>query len=269
VVGAFALVEALEIDQVWVGVIPVGGGSVETTHGHMGVPAPATVKLLEGYQVVGGPEARELTTPTGALLVRELEAQGGGLPVMQPLKVGYGAGSMQLEKGPNLLRVVLGDLALGGAQADVVVELQTNLDDVSAEIVAHASSRLLEEGALDVWTVSAQMKKGRPGVVLHALVPVSGETEAAKVIFEETGTLGIRRMPVARRVAARGVVKVKVGHREIPVKWGKWGERIVSLAPEYEECAAASTALGVPVKEVMQQASELARKVLGPKRLLP
>jgi len=268
-VGTFALVEALEIEQVWVGVIPVGGGDTETAHGRMGVPAPATVRLLEGYQIVGGPESQELTTPTGALLVGQLEAQGGGMPAMQPLEVGYGAGSLRLEKGPNLLRVMVGNLASGEANADVVVELQTNLDDVSPEVVAHASTRLLEEGALDVWTVAAQMKKGRPGMVLHVLVPVSLEAEAARVVFEETGTLGIRRMTVPRHLATRGVVKVKVDYQEITVKWGRWGERLVSLAPEYEECASASSALGLPMKEIMQRALELARKVLGPKRLLP
>jgi uncharacterized protein (TIGR00299 family) protein len=269
VVGTFALVEALEIEQVWVGVIPVGGGSIETAHGRMGVPAPATVRLLEGYQIVGGPEPQELTTPTGALLVGQLEAQGGGMPALQPLEVGYGAGSLRLEKSPNLLRVMVGNLATGEANADVVVELQTNLDDVSPEIVAHTSKKLLEEGALDVWTVAAQMKKGRSGVVLHVLVPVSLEAEAARVVFEETGTLGIRRITVPRHLAARGVVKVKVDHEEIAVKWGRWEERLVSLAPEYEECASASSALGVPVKEIMQRALELARKVLSPKRLLP
>jgi uncharacterized protein (TIGR00299 family) protein len=269
VVGTFALVEALEVDQVSVGVIPVGGGTIEIAHGRMGVPAPSTVKLLEGYEIMGGPEAHELTTPTGALLVGQLDAARGGMPVMQPDKVGYGAGSLRLEKGPNLLRVVLGRLPRSGANADVVVELQTNLDDVSPEVVAHTSGRLFASGALDVWTVPAQMKKGRPGVVLHALVPVGGETEAARVVFEETGTLGIRHTTVPRHLAARGVVKVKVSDEEIAVKWGKWDGRLVSVAPEYEECATASASLGLPAKDVIQRAVESARKVLERDRLVP
>jgi uncharacterized protein (TIGR00299 family) protein len=269
VVGALALVEALEIDQVFVGVIPVGGGTVEITHGRMGVPAPATARLLEGYDIVGGPEARELTTPTGALLLERLGAIQGALPVMRPDKVGYGAGTMKLDHGPNVLRVVVGSAVSAESGADVVVELQTNLDDVSPEVTAHTSRLLLEAGALDVWTVPAQMKKGRPGVVLNALVRNEDEAKAAGIVFEQTGTLGIRRVTVSRHVAARGAVTVAVGGVEIGVKWGKWRELLVSVAPEYEDCAAAAAATGLPLKDVMHLATEAAREILRPDHLLP
>ncbi len=184
VVGTFVLIEALGVDRVFVGTIPVGGGTVEIAHGRMGVPAPATAALLTGYQVAGGPEMRELTTPTGALLAGQLQAQQGPLPAMTVKAIGYGAGTMKLEHGPNLLRVVLGE-ATGGGGADAagieglagetVVELQTNIDDVSPEVIGHTLRRLRQAGALDAWTVAAQMKKDRPGVVLHVLVgPESG-----------------------------------------------------------------------------------------------
>jgi uncharacterized protein (TIGR00299 family) protein len=264
IVGAFALVETLAIQQVYVGLIPVGGGTVEIVHGRVGVPAPATTRLLEGYEIIGGPEPRELTTPTGALLVGQLRASPGGLPAMRPEKVGYGAGNMKLDHGPNLLRVVLGSATASDTGADVVVELQTNLDDVSPEIVAHTAGLLLAAGALDAWAVPAQMKKGRSAVVLHALVRSDEESDATRIVFEQTGTLGIRRATVSRRVAARGVAKVEVGGAEIRVKWGRWREQLVSLAPEYEDCAVAAAATGVALKDVIQLAVEAARRLLAP-----
>jgi uncharacterized protein (TIGR00299 family) protein len=263
IVGAFALIETLGIEQVHVGLIPVGGGTVEIAHGPVGVPAPATARLLEGYDIIGGPEPRELTTPTGALLVGQLQAIPGGLPAMSPERVGYGAGNMKLEHGPNLLRVVVGRSPAKDAGMDVVVELETNLDDVSPEVVAHAGGLLLAKGALDVWTVPAQMKKGRLAVVLHVIVRRDQEAEAARIIFEQTGTLGIRRAMVSRYVAARGAVKVEVAGAQICVKWGRWADQLVSLAPEYEECAAAAAAAGAPLKDVMQLATEAARRVLA------
>ncbi len=273
VVGTFVLVEALEVDEVFVGTIPVGGGTVEIAHGRMGVPAPATAALLAGYQVTGGPEMRELTTPTGALLAAQLQARQGPLPTMRIKAIGYGAGTMKLEHGPNVLRIVLGEAAdaadaepasaVNGLAPDAVVELQTNLDDVSAEVIGHALQRLREVGSLDAWTVSAQMKKDRPGVVLHVLVTAGQEAVAVRVIFEETGTLGVRRSVLSRYVADRETVRVSVAGRDIGVKWGKWEGRMVTLAPEYEDAAAAAASLGIPVREVMHLASEAARRLVG------
>jgi len=295
VVGTFVLVEALGVEKVYVGTIPVGGGTVQIAHGRMGVPAPATAALLAGYEAVGGPEMRELTTPTGALLVGQLGAEQGPLPPMTVKAVGYGAGTMKLEHGPNVLRVVLGEStggagrcpvgaaalaegatpgratpgaaaqAAGGPGAEapqMVVELQTNIDNVSAEVVGYTLGKLRQSGALDAWTTQAQMKKDRPGMVLHVLVVVEREAEAVDIVFEETGTLGIRRAVLGRYVADRGSVKVTVAGQEVAVKWGKWGER-VSLAPEYEDAARVAAAAGLPLRQVMHEATEVARRLMG------
>jgi uncharacterized protein (TIGR00299 family) protein len=279
VVGTLALVEALAVDDVMIGTIPVGGGTVEIAHGLMGVPAPATARLLEGYEIVGGPEMRELTTPTGALLVGELGARQGDLPAMRPGKTGYGAGSMKLQRGPNLLRVVLGtrgewsDVAAGEDEAkadgDQVVELQTNLDNVSPEVVGHAVRALREMGALDVWTVPAHMKKDRPGIVLHALVDPNLEAVVTTGMFEQTGTLGIRRQVISRRLATRGSAIVTAAGAQIRVKWGRWQGRLVSLAPEYEDAAAAAARAEMPLKDVMHLAVQSARELLSSDHLLP
>jgi uncharacterized protein (TIGR00299 family) protein len=284
VVGAFVLVDTLGVESVFVGPIPVGGGTVEIAHGRMGVPAPATARLLEGYAVVAGPEPRELTTPTGALLISQLGAQAGGMPAMTLERIGYGAGTLKLEGGPNLLRVVAGrplqqrrvqgssaadtDVLGGvpggeGRDGDTAVELQTNLDDVSGEVIGHTMRLLRSAGALDVWAVPAQMKKDRPGVVLHALVEPGAEDRLVAMLFEQTGTLGVRRCPMFRHVAERGVVQVAVSGEPVAVKWGRWEARLVSVAPEYESCAAAAAKTGLALKDVMQRATEAARRELG------
>jgi len=270
VVGAFVLVEALGIQSVVVGPIPVGGGTVEIAHGRMGVPAPATARLLEGYEVAGGPEMKELTTPTGALLIGQLGAVGGAMPPMRLTKVGHGAGSMRLEKGPNILRVLLGstgdgstDALPGAAGAAPVVELETNLDDATPEIVGHACELLRLAGALDVWVVPVQMKKGRPGLVIHALVDAAQEAAAAAVLFEETGTLGVRRRMLSRHVAVRGEVEVRVAGEQVRVKWGRWRDVLTSVAPEYDDAAAVAAATGLPLKDVMAMAVGAAREQLG------
>ena len=272
VVGTFVLIEALGVGKVFVGTIPVGGGTVEIAHGRMGVPAPATAALLAGYQMAGGPEMRELTTPTGALLAGQLQAQQGPLPTMTIKAVGYGAGTMKLEHGPNILRVVLGEAVAGdgvgaaggldGRAGEAVVELQTNIDDVSPEVIGHALRRLREAGALDAWTVAAQMKKDRPGVILHVLVALGQEAEAVGILFAETGTLGVRRSVPSRYVADRGTVMVNIAGHDVAVKWGRWGDRTVSVAPEYEDAAAVAASSGVPLREVMHLAVEAAQRVL-------
>jgi pyridinium-3,5-bisthiocarboxylic acid mononucleotide nickel chelatase len=265
VVGTFALVEALGIARVAVGTIPVGGGTVEIAHGRMGVPAPATARLLEGYPIVGGPEDRELTTPTGALLISEMAAVSGPLPPMEISSIGHGAGTMKLKGGPNVLRVLIGTAA--GAEAhdgtDDVVELQTNLDDVSGEVVGHACRVLREAGALDVWTVPAMMKKERPAVVMHVLVTPEREAELLARLFAETGTLGVRRQTITRSVADRGVVTVDVSGEAVHVKWGRWQGRLTSLATEYEDAVAASAATGIPLKLIMELAAARAKDLVG------
>jgi uncharacterized protein (DUF111 family) len=258
----------LEIDRVVVGPIQVGGGTVEIAHGLMGVPAPATARLLTGYPIVGGPEMRELTTPTGALLVGQLQAEASPLPAMQVGAIGYGGGSMQLDCGPNVLRVVLGELDAAQAQqgpdrrTEAVVELQTNLDDISPEVVAHTGRQLREAGALDVWTSLGQGKKDRPVMVLHVLAGPQNEEALAELIFCETGTLGIRRTDMSRRVAGRGHVTVEVAGRPLRVKWGRWGGRTISVAAEYDEAAAVAAAEGIPLQDVMAAAREAAKELL-------
>ena len=269
VVGAFALVHALGSPRIVVGTVPVGGGTVEIAHGRMGVPAPATARLLEGFEIVGGPEMRELTTPTGALLLAQLGAEQGGLPAMVVERIGHGAGTMKLEHGPNVLRTMIGTAATQptGQKGDQVVELQTNLDDVSAEVVAYACRKLREAGALDVWTEAVHMKKDRPGFVLHVLAARDGEQAVLPVVFSETGTLGVRRQCLSRYLAERGSLSVDVFGHPIRVKWGAWGGRVTTLAAEYDDASAVASGLDMALKDVMEAAVLQARAALAEGRL--
>jgi len=266
VVGTFALVDALMVDRVLCGPVQLGGGTVEIDHGRMSVPAPATATLLVGLSVLGGPEMQELTTPTGALLLSELGAKSGPLPHMIVEAIGYGGGQRKLEGGPNVLRVLVGDAVadlstvVSVPTRDDVVELQTNLDDVSSEVVGHAVARLRRAGALDVWTSPAQGKKDRPVTVLHVLTATEGEEELADILFRETGTLGIRRLYMTRMVAERGYMVVEVLGLPVTVKWGWWEGRLISLAPEYEQAAEVATETGLPLMQVMSMARAAARE---------
>lgn len=268
VVGTFALLAALGIDEVVVGPIQVGGGTVEIAHGRMGVPAPATARLLQGYPVLAGPEMRELTTPTGALLVSQMSARPEAMPSMTLEAVGYGAGSMALDCGPNVLRAFLGRQESRrpggdvGGFAEPIVTLETNLDDVSGEVVGHACAALRAAGALDVWTSPVFGKKDRPAVVLHVLAAPGDEVALAELVFRETGTLGVRRSDGSRWVVERGWVEVEVAGHVVAVKWGRRDGDLTSLAAEYDDAAAVAAASGLALPEVMRRATAAAAALL-------
>ena len=266
VVGAFALVHALGVGRCVHAPVPVGSGRVRTEHGELGVPAPATLALLQGRPIAGGPERVEVTTPTGALLLSELAAGAGPLPAMVVERVGYGAGHRRLASGPNLLRVVLGSEAAGsetaepeGSRGDHVVLLETVVDDASPEVLGHLFERLRREGALEVWWSPAYMKKSRPAVALSALCAAEDEQRLVEIVFAESGTFGVRRAVVERHVLARSWVSVEVEGVPVRVKVGHWGDRVVTLAPEFDDVAAVAEASGLPLREVVRAAHEAVR----------
>jgi uncharacterized protein (DUF111 family) len=182
-------------------------------------------------------------------------------------QVGYGCGNRRFSGSPNVLRVFIGQaLESDGrgvsAVQDVVVELETNLDNLSPEIIGHTCGLLRAAGALDVWLEPVYMKKDRPGTVLHALASAGSETELSDIIISETGSLGIRRQFKQRTLAKRGFLSVMVDGAEVAVKWGGHGGRIASVTPEYESAAAAAATSGLPLREVMRRATEEAHQML-------
>ena len=270
VVGAFALVHALGVARCVHAPVPLGSGRVRTDHGELGVPAPATLALLQGRPVVGGPERVEVTTPTGALLLTELAPTAGPLPAMVVEGVGYGAGHRRLVSGPNLLRVVLGSesaelssrVAHGDAGLDRVALLETIIDDVSPEALGYLFERLRREGALEVWWSPAYMKKARPAVELSVLCAIEDEGRLTRIVFDETGTFGVRRALVERQVLARSWVTVAVEGIAVRVKVGRRGEEIVAVSPEFDDVAAVAERSGRPLREVMHAAVTAARSAV-------
>ena len=281
VVGCISLVEALDVDEVVHGAVPVGSGSVVTAHGRLGVPAPATLALLQGVPVISGAEESEVTTPTGALLLRELAGRFGTLPDMVVDAAGYGAGSRTLEHGPNVLRAVLGHTrghgrdrtrrgsAAGGEGSpptpgalSVVVELQTVVDDTSPEVLAYLHTRLMSAGALDAWWTPVFMKKGRPGYELTVLCAPADESTLVDLIFSESTTFGVRRAALQRHVLDRTWLQVEVGGESVRVKVGRLGDRTVTVAPEFEDAARAAERTGRPLQQVMAAAAAAAREAL-------
>ncbi len=250
IVGAAIGITRLQVDRWVCSPIPTGHGTVKIAHGRVSVPAPATAELLRGIPLAACPIQAELTTPTGAAIVATVADDFGPLPPMRIEQIGYGAGSRDLADQPNLLRLFVGqtDAELGHDQVWV---LETNLDDVSGEVLAHASQLLREAGALDVYTTAIQMKKNRPGVKLSVLCGVAARLALEAIIFRETPALGIRRWTAERSKLARRAVTVPTIWGDLEGKVAVWGEQ-ERFSPEYEACSRVATEHNVPLADVYQ-----------------
>lgn len=255
VCGAFSLLDDLAVERVASSPLPFARGLVRAAHGVLPLPAPATLSLLAGAPLVGVETEAELVTPTGAAIAATVVEEWGPLPPLTLERVGYGAGTMELDDRPNVVRVVLG----GAVESDrmglaPVILLETNLDDFSPELLPDAVERCFEAGALDVWTVGTQMKKGRPGFVLAALARPETEIAIARALLEETSTLGVRVHRLDRYELERQERLVEVAGGSVRVKIGLLEGRVVNVAPEHDDCAALARATGRTVQSVWAEA---------------
>lgn len=248
VVGVAAALHALEVRTVHCEPLPLGTGTVRTAHGLLPCPAPATAKLLEGAQVTGTSLTGETVTPTAAALLLALNADYRPPPPMRLSATGYGAGTRALPDRPNVAVVRLGEVEAG--VRDLVV-LETNLDDVTGELLGHVAELLLERGALDSWITPAVMKKGRPAHVLHALVTPEAAEEVERLLFAETGTLGVRWTTVRRTAAARTTDTVLVHGMPVRRKHGPHRGK-----PEYDDAVAVARQTGLPLRAVLAAAEQ-------------
>jgi uncharacterized protein (TIGR00299 family) protein len=261
VVGAVTLLARLGVSRVVCSPLPMGGGTTRAAHGVLPLPAPATAALLVGAPVFGVALQAELVTPTGAALAATLADDWGALPAMTLRKIGYGAGTADFPERANLVRVLLGeasDLSLGE-----VVVLETNLDDLLPELVPDAVERCFAAGALDVWTAPVTMKKGRPGLVLSALARPAVQDAVARAMLEHTSALGVRVARWARYELEREVITVEVDGRPVRVKLGLMEGRVVNVAPEHDDCAAAAAGTGGAVQSIWAAALAAAREELS------
>lgn len=262
VCGVAALLDDLGIERISCSPLPLTHGIFRGAHGLLPVPAPATIELLRGAQVRGVEGARELVTPTGAALAVELAASFGPVPAMTLERAGYGAGTDDPPDRPNVVRALIGTIA-DVPQTGEVVLLETNLDDLSPELVPDAAARCFEAGALDVWTAPAQMKKGRPGLVLSALCRPLDERAVLLALLEETSALGVRVHRLGRYELERDEREVELEGGRVRVKVGRLDGRVVNVAPEHDDCAALARALGKPVKAVWAEALAAARTIVS------
>lgn len=228
------LMERLAPERVVVSPVHVGSGQLRCAHGLLPVPAPATAELLRGVPSYGGSISGELCTPTGAALLKYFADEFGALPPMRTEQIGYGMGKKDFAEAPNCLRAMLGQAESGGAET--VTELACNLDDMTAEAIGFAMERLLEAGALDVYTVPVGMKKNRPGTLLCALCRDGDRAAVVQALFRHTTTLGVRETPHRRYTLARReeILETPFGpvRKKISEGWGVRREKY-----EYEDLA--------------------------------
>jgi uncharacterized protein (TIGR00299 family) protein len=246
IVGACVALDLLGIDEVHCSAINVGSGTVQTEHGLLPVPAPATARLLEGKPVYArGPEM-ELTTPTGAAIASALAASFGPLPPMRIAATGYGAGDRDFKNHANVLRALIGERS-SAPESTVVSVIEANIDDSTPQVLGYAMEKLLAAGALDVTLSPLQMKKNRPGTLLSVIAKPEDQERLAQIVFAESSTLGLRIYTAERRVQEREVVTV-----ETP--WGPVRGKVTAqgaFAPEYDDCRRIAENTGTPVQGVM------------------
>jgi pyridinium-3,5-bisthiocarboxylic acid mononucleotide nickel chelatase len=243
----------LGIEQAWFNAIPTGRGSVRIDHGVCAVPTPATAELLIGVPLANVPLDAELTTPTGAAIVKALGAGFGAQPHLTVSSIGCGAGTKEFQDYPNILRVFVGESAVA-SDGDVVTLLETNLDDVPAEVIGYTTERLWGAGALDVSTTPVAMKKQRPGVMLSVLCAPLKAAECEAIVFEETGTLGIRRQSIERVKQFRRPHVVRTAWGDVAGKLAWRGSSAPRFTPEYEACAAIARQQRIALDEVYRVA---------------
>ncbi len=230
----------------------LGQGFVTTAHGRLPVPTPAVLEILRGAPVRPGGPPGEAVTPTGAALLAELAevVPPDAMPTFVPERVGYGVGTSRWPDRPNVLRLTLGRET--GTRSLWVLE--ANLDDCPGQLVARAIEAALAAGALDAWSAPLTMKKGRPGFLVGALASRDHRDEVARVLLDETTTLGVRFHGVDRVELDRELVAVETPYGTVRVKVGRRGDAVVGAHPEYDDCLARATERGVPVKEVLAAA---------------
>jgi hypothetical protein len=250
IVGASVGFELVGVDRIVCSPINVGSGTVNTEHGVLPVPAPATARLLTGAPVYSRGPAVELATPTGAAVAVTLAERFGTLPPMSLTRTGYGAGSHDFPGHANVLRVMLGEPTTAEEALEVTV-IEAHIDDLNPQVMAYAAERLAEAGALDVSLQPILMKKGRPGNLLRVVARREDRERLAQIIFAETSTLGLRMYAAERRVQARRFEEVETKYGKVRMKIASEG----SYAPEYEDCRRLALETGATLKEVIAEAN--------------
>lgn len=271
IVGVAIGLDLLGAERVTSRSVPTGSGMVQCEHGLMPIPAPGTAALLKGVPLAASSIQAELTTPTGAAILTTVVQEWVEQPAMRVERIGCGAGKRDLPEQPNLLRIFVGEAAqpspppTGAGETDQVWVLETNLDDLPAEVIGYCYELLLAAGALDVYSTPIFMKKNRPGVLLSVLAPEAVLPALEAILFRETTTFGIRRYPATRSKLQRQACQVETPWGPVQGKLGWRAGQSPVFSPEYEDCARVARQHGVALREVYRVAQQ-AYVAAGPRR---
>jgi len=252
VVCAVAGLEHLGADRVVCAPLNVGGGTVHCAHGDFPVPAPATLRLLQGVPTFSAGPRVELLTPTGALVLTGVASAFGPQPAMRVGAIGYGAGDRDFPGRPNVLRLIVGES--DEATGDVITVIECEIDDMTPQVFGDVMDRLFDAGAVDVYFVPVHMKKNRPGTLITVLVQPDRRDAVSEVLFAETTTLGVRYHDVRRECLEREHRVVTTPFGDVRVKLGWRRGHLVNAVPEFDDCRRLSRERGVPVKDVQAAA---------------
>ena len=262
IVGSVIGLAHLDVDAVYASPLSLGRGFVRCAHGLMPVPVPGTMELLKGVPIHQTDIPKELVTPTGAALITTLSEEFGVMPQMRLDRIGYGAGTRDLEQRPNLLRLCLGEKTSTSdsqtthhhAETDSVDIIETNVDDMSPEITGYVTSQLFEHGALDVFLTPTFMKKGRPATQITVLCPTPHRDELIELLLTETTTFGVRLSSANRVKLRRDFTQVETQWGTIQAKRGYLNGALIKTIPEYEDCKRLAEQNSIPLRQVYAEA---------------
>jgi uncharacterized protein (TIGR00299 family) protein len=256
IVGACIGFHALGIERFACSPLNVGGGTAKMAHGVLPVPAPATARLLQGAPTFSNGVQRELVTPTGAAIVATLCDSFGPQPPMTVSAIGYGAGTVDLEGQPNVVRIMIGESAHTAAPPldEEISIIEANLDDMNPQIYGYVVEKALLAGALDVYTTALQMKKNRPGTLLTILCRPQDTEALMSLIFAETTTFGVRTHRAQRRALPREWVNVSTSYGNVRIKLSRSNGQVLHVAPEYDDCRKLAVEKQVPLQQVINEA---------------
>lgn len=263
IAGSIWGLDSLGVTEVHASVVTVGTGRVQTAHGEMPVPAPATVRLLEGVPITTGPLPGEMTTPTGAAILTTVASRFGPIERFRIAKAGYGAGSREYPGQTNYLRLLLGE---SEPQASALLErrelviLQTEIDDMPAETFGYVAEKLFAAGCLDAHFQPVQMKKNRPGTSIQVLADPERIDALLELLLRETSTFGVRLVRCDRYCLRRSFENIGTPLGEITIKIGYWGDEIVKATAEYEDCRRIAREKNLPLSEVFSVANAAIRQ---------
>ncbi|HEY7232845.1 MAG TPA: nickel pincer cofactor biosynthesis protein LarC [Gemmatimonadaceae bacterium] len=260
VVGGVWGFELLGVERIFCGAIATGDGVVQAAHGTLPVPAPATLRLLEGHAVRPGPDgAGELVTPTGAALVQVLSS---GPPPSEyvPLRSGFGAGTKEFVGRANALRLIIAEYSSGAGIVEDLVQLSCDIDDMSPEYLAATADLLREAGALDVVLIATTMKRGRPGTRVDVLARPDEVDALEELLLRETTTIGVRRVPVRRRALPRETGTVDVLGHSVSIKIVRLPDGSTRSKPEFSDVQRVAQQTGRPLRDIFQLAADQAER---------